>query len=135
MAMNLISLIIPKSETATLDGSDTVRQAIEKMSHHHYTSIPVLGSEGHYLYSISTGDILFYLSEHDMTLKEMENVPLEVIPVFRPVMALSVTATENDIKRALLNQNFIPMVDERGIFIGIVTRRRLAQTLSESIPE
>ena len=43
--------------------------------------------------------------------------------------------TENDIKRALLNQNFIPMVDERGIFIGIVTRRRLAQTLSELIPE
>ena len=129
--MNLLSCLIPKAQVATLEGGETVRAAVQKMSYHHFTAIPVIGSEGHYLYSISTGDILFYLQENDMTLKQMEDVPLEVIPIHRPLMALSVDASEGEIESALMNQNFIPMVDERGIFIGIVTRKRLVEALAK----
>ena len=127
--MNVLSVLIPKAEVATLDGGDTVRAAVMKMSHHHYATIPVLGSQGHYLYSISTGDILFYLQENDMTLKEMEDVPLSSIPIYRPVMALPATSSKDEVTDTLLNQNFTPIVDERGIFIGIVTRRKLVQAL------
>ena len=127
--MNLLSLLIPKSNVATLDGSDTLRAAVGKMAHHRYSTIPVLGSEGHYLYSISTGDILFYLQEHDPTLHEMEEVPLSVVPIYRPLMALPVTADERIVTEALLSQTFVPMVDERGIFVGIITRRSLTEYL------
>lgn len=121
--------MIPKAEVSTLDGGDTLRMAVEKMSHHHYANIPVLGSEGHYLYSISTGDILFYLKSNDMTLREMENVPLSAVPIYRPMMALPATASRQDVSDALLNQNYVPIVDERGIFIGIITRKRAVRAI------
>ena len=128
--MNLLTALIPKAEVAVLDGGDSLRAAIQKMAHHHYANIPVLSGQGHYLYSIATGDILFYLVENDMTLKEMEQVPLEVVPIHRPLMALSVNASEEEVENAVLNQNYVPFVDERGIFIGIITRRGLFQALS-----
>ncbi len=127
--MNLLSLLIPKSSVASLDGDDTLRAAVAKMAHHRYSTIPVLGSEGHYLYSISTGDILFYLQAHDPTLHEMEEVPLSVVPIHRPFTALPVTAEEDVVVEALLSQTFVPMVDERGIFVGIITRKSLTEYL------
>lgn len=127
--MNVLKSLIPKAEVSTLQGGDTLRAAIEKMSHYHFTTIPVVSEQGHYLYSISTGDILFYLKEHDMTLKEMESVPLEVVPIYRPILALPVTAESQEIVHALLNQNYVPLVDERGIFIGIITRKKLFDTV------
>ena len=128
--MNVLTALTPKSEVAVLEGGDTLRAAVQKMSHHHFLMIPVLGSEGHYLYSISTGDILFYLTENDMTLKEMETVPLERVPIYRPIMPLKVTASAKEVQRALMAQNYVPMVDERGIFIGIITRKKLVAALS-----
>ncbi|MBO5529202.1 MAG: CBS domain-containing protein [Bacilli bacterium] len=127
---NLLKYLIPKAEVDHLDGGDTLRMAIEKMSHHHYTMIPVLGQQGHYLYSISTGDILFYLTQNDLTLRQMESVPLETVPIHRPIMALPATCSEKEVGRALLSQNYVPLVDERGIFIGIITRKRLVSALS-----
>ena len=123
--MNLLSCLIPKAQVSHLDGGDSLRKAIHKMSAHHFANIPVLGGQGHYLYSISTGDILFYLQENDLTLHEMEAVPIEQVPIYRPMMALPITAREEEVEMALSNQNYVPFVDERGIFIGIITRKKL----------
>ena len=117
--MNLLSFLIPKSEVHTLNGGDTLRMAVHKMSHHHYQLI-------------STGDILFYLQENDMTLKEMEHVAIESVPVYRPLMALPVSASDEDIGKVLTNQNYVPLVDERGIFIGIITRKRYVEALGKA---
>ena len=127
--MNILSLLIPKSAVASLEGDDTLRAAAAKMAHHRYATIPVLSKQGHYLYCISTGDILFYLQEKDLTLREMEEVPLSTVPIYRPLTALPVTASSQTVIDALLNQSFVPMVDERGIFVGIVTRKALAEAL------
>ncbi|MBQ7243958.1 MAG: CBS domain-containing protein [Bacilli bacterium] len=128
--MNILTVLTPKSEVSVLDGGDTLRAAIEKMSHYHFATIPVLSGQGHYLYSISTSDILFYLKENDMTLREMESVPLEVVPIYRPILPLPVTSTEEEVSNALMNQNYVPLVDDKGIFIGIITRKRLVLALS-----
>ena len=64
-----------------------------------------------------------------MTLREMEGVPLSVVPIYRPLTALPLTAEEEAVTSALLNQTFVPMVDERGIFVGIITRKSLTECL------
>lgn len=129
--MNILSAITPKSEVAVLDGNDTLRMAIEKMSQYRYSLLPVIGSQGHYLYSIGTSDILFYLASRDLTIRDMESIPLGSVPIYRPLMALPVTAGEEEVIQALYNQNFVPFVDERGIFIGIVTRRKFFEALTK----
>ena len=104
---NCLSALIPKAEVAVIDGGDSLRQAVEKLNHYHYAEVPVLGSEGHYLYSISSSDILAFLQNRELTLREMEAVHL----------------SEETVVKALLGQNYVPMVDEHGIFIGIITRK------------
>ena len=120
---NCLSALIPKAEVAVIDGGDSLRQAVEKLNHYHYAEVPVLGSEGHYLYSISSSDILAFLQNRELTLREMEAVHLSEVPIYRPIVPLPINADEETVVKALLGQNYVPMVDEHGIFIGIITRK------------
>ena len=121
--MNYIAGLIPKADVAYLDGTDTIRQAVEKMTFTHYQAMPVLGSQGHYLYSVSANDILCYLHDRTLSLHDMELIPLSDVPIYRPIMALSIAATPKEVEDALMSQNYVSMVDDKGIFIGIITRR------------
>ncbi len=124
--MNVLTLLVPKKDVDTITSGDTLRQAVSKLNFHHYADIPVLSEQGHYLYSISAGDMLFYITEKELTLRESESVSIDVVPVHRPARALPVTATVKEIGQVLLEQNYVPLVDERGIFMGIITRKRFA---------
>ena len=129
--MNLLSILLPKAEVAYLEGAVSVRQAVEKMCHYHYTAVPVLDSQGHYLYTISSGDLLCYLQEHELALRDMETGPLENVPIFRPIKAMSILASTQEVGEALRGQNFVPIVDDKGVFIGIITRYRYIAVVSD----
>ncbi len=133
--MNVLTLLIPKHDVDVITSGDTLRQAISKMNYHHFQNIPIISEQGHYLYSISSGDLLFYLTEHNLTLKEAEEVSLEVVPVFRQVIPLPITASMEEIRDLLLDQNYVPMVDDKGIFIGIITRKSFASKAMTLIKE
>jgi CBS domain-containing protein len=50
-------------------------------------------------------------------------------------LPVSVSTDMNDLLQKALDQNFVPVVDDRGTFIGIVTRRSiLAQYISAPCP-
>ena len=44
--MNLLFFLTPKAEVAYLYDDFTLRQAIEKMEYHRYSSIPILNRKG-----------------------------------------------------------------------------------------
>ena len=44
---------------------DTLRQVVEKMEFHGYSAIPLLDKEGKYIGTITEGDLLWYLKDHD----------------------------------------------------------------------
>ena len=47
--MNLFYFLTPKAEVAYLYDDFTLRQALEKMEYHRYSSIPILNRAGEYL--------------------------------------------------------------------------------------
>ncbi len=47
------------------------------------------------------------------------------LPVRRDILPVHVNADLNDLVECAKTQNFVPVVDDRGIFIGIVTRKDL----------
>ena len=57
--MNLLFFLTPKAEVAYLYDDFTLRQAIEKMEYHRYSSIPILNRKGEYVGTITEGDILW----------------------------------------------------------------------------
>ncbi|MCR5617443.1 MAG: CBS domain-containing protein [Clostridiales bacterium] len=128
--MNVAFFMQPKSSVAFLYNDFTVRQALEKMHYHGYTAIPVLDREGHYLGTVSEGDFLWFIVKgegneaHTMAIENLEDFGLEEInidPSKNP--SVLITASIDELLMRAMNLNFIPVVDDRNLFIGIVTRK------------
>ena len=136
--MNIAFLLQPKNDTAFLYDDFTLRQGLEKMKHHGYTAIPVIDREGKYVTTISEGDFLWFI------LRGQEDGDLEEVPVqtledtlIREVMHVDknppvpITASTDELVERGLEQNFIPVVDDWGAFIGIITRRNLLERFAK----
>ena len=130
--MNIAYFLLPKSRIAYLYDDFTFRQGLEKMRNRGYTAIPVLNKDGRYLGSVTEGDFLRHMMQAGTTeLKEHEKY--RVGAIFRPDFcpALDIQASETDVIDAVLQQNFVPIVDDRGCLCGIVTRRSVILYLAE----
>lgn len=124
--MNILFFLTPKSEVAYIFENETLRQTVEKMEHRRFSCIPILTEEGRYTGTISEGDLLWGLKRLDtINTKEMENVSIMAIPrraTYKPVHA---NADMEDLLDCAINQNFVPVVDDQGFFIGIITRKEI----------
>lgn len=59
--MNIAGLLLPKSMVAYLYDDFTLRQGLEKMKYHGYSSIPVISrADNRYVGTVSEGDFLWY---------------------------------------------------------------------------
>lgn len=121
--MNIAFFLTPKNEVVCENQEATMRQVMEKMEHHGYTAIPLIDREGKYVGTLTEGDLLWKLKNTpDLNFKNTELVKVKEIP--RRIIHKSVKIT-SDIKSLIslaINQNFVPVVDDEGIFIGIIKR-------------
>ena len=78
--MNILFFLTPKEDVAHVEETDTMRQVLEKMEHHGYTAIPLLGVEGKYIGTITEGDLLWFLKDRNFPdLKLLEDMPITSI--------------------------------------------------------
>ena len=129
--MNVITFLTPKAQVAWLYDDFTVRQGVEKLRNLGYTALPVLDREGYYVGSVSEGDFLrSLLDSGDNGLRKQEKRPLTSIirPEFHP--AVSIRVTMEELLEQAMAQSFIPVVDDRGVFIGIITRQTIMRKLA-----
>ena len=121
--MNVIFFLIPKSQVTYLTEGSSFRQGLEKLRRHGYTAVPVVSREGKYLGSISEGDFLWnIMSMGSLDLNELEEARIDDIISDRAPPVRVTTSVEELLDR-ILDQNFVPVVDDRDVFVGIVTRR------------
>lgn len=124
--MNILFFIKPKIEIAYIEDSDTLRQAMEKMEKHQYTSVPILSRSGAYIGSITEGDILWYCKNSlDFGIKAAEQIPVTDIPRRADYQPVKASSNMEDIISRAMNQNFVPVTDDTGHFIGMITRKDL----------
>ncbi len=121
--MNILFYLLPKKEVAYILDHFTIRQALEKMEYHHYSTIPVLNENGEYLYSISEGDFLWYIKNHKLNFNNLEKVSVSEIKPAREIKPIRIDAKMTQLLSLIVNQNYVPVIDDRNTFIGIVTRR------------
>ena len=129
--MNIPKILTPKAMTAYISADDTVRQGLEVMRHHGYTAIPVLGEHGEYIGCITEGDFLWYiLSSGSCSMKNLERSHISDLVRQDFCPPLGIAAEDDEVIDAVLRQNFVPIVDDRGCFCGIVTRRSVIGALA-----
>ncbi len=130
--MNILFFLTPKEDVAYIQETDTLRQAMEKMEHRGYTAIPLLTEDGKYVGTVTEGDILWQLKRQGFpSLDTLEHSSVSEVKRRREVRAVSVSASMESLLERVLEQNYVPVIDDNQIFIGIVTRRDVIRHLQE----
>ncbi len=122
--MNIMRFIIPKSMVEYVTVDSTVRQGIEKMRYHRYVAIPVLDGEGKYVGTLRNDDVLSYLLDKgSFDQKDAERDGVVEIMSDRSARPVYHTSSVEEVIEQVKEHNFVPVVDDRGCFIGIILRR------------
>lgn len=126
--MNILFFMQPKNDIAYIYDHYSLRQAIEKMKHYGYTAIPIIDDTGKYAGTLSEGDLLWaVLDQNDFDSPALEQLLVRDIMRSRQNAPVNVNAEIEDLLLTAMNQNYIPVTDDRGLFIGIVTRKDILQ--------
>ena len=130
--MNIFKLITPKTSLVYLHDEMTIRQSLEKMRAHRYNAIPIISNtDGRYLGSVSEGDFLYNLiKEETVNVHELEHKKITKIMRENYMPAMRVDTTIDELVKLIFVQNYVPIVDDRGILMGIVTRRSVMMYLT-----
>ena len=133
--MNILFFLTPKSEVAHVYDTDTLRQVLEKMENHRYAAVPVIQKkDGCYIGTLTEGDILWYIKEHgDLSLRKAEEVSMTAVRRNFDNEPVDVDVNMEDLMNKAMNQNFVPVIDDRKRFIGIITRKDLIQYLCRKL--
>jgi CBS domain-containing protein len=119
--MNILFLLQPKSEVAVLADTAPAAEAIKAFAEFRFSAIPVTTADGEYFGTVTATDFLSFVvggeSYKDKTVGEIldrsKNPPVRI------------TAKLEDLLVLVMDQNFVPVVDDRNCFMGIVTRKRI----------
>ncbi len=132
--MNILLFLTLKKDVALLYDYFTIRQALEKMEYHRYTAIPIINKNGNYIGTLTEGDILWHIkNNHFLNICEAENDSIMSIKRHHDNQVVYASSSLSDIFSAAMNENFLPVVDDNKIFIGIITRKNIFKHLSKSL--
>ena len=131
--MNILFFLTPKSEVAFIYEDESLRQALDKMEYHKYSSVPVINRYGRYIGTITEGDMLWGLRNRgSLNLKAAEDMPIMSFKRRADYAPIRVDSDMEDLMDKAMRQNFVPVVDDQKNFIGIVTRRDIMQYICSS---
>ena len=128
--MNLPFYLLPKSEVAYLKLDDNIGQALRFLNRQGYQAVPVIDDDGHYIGTISEGDFLWNLiKDYHNDIESMRQLKVASMKMRWDYKPVSIEANIRELRDMMLNQNFVPVVDGRNVFIGIVTRKQIMTEL------
>lgn len=134
--MNILFFLKPKSELAYIYDYHTLRQVLEIMEYHKYSSVPILNRAGKYVGSITEGDLLWSLKKWNLlNLKDAEDISVMRIERRLDYQCVSAESDMEDLIERAMEQNFVPVVDDQEHFIGIITRRDIIEYCYEKMEE
>lgn len=121
--MNIAFFLHPKSEIVSVTPDATLRQTLERMEYHCYTAIPIIAEDGKYAVTVTEGDLLWHMKNHKgITFENAHRHSLRDVSFGKQIRAVQINAEMSDLLKLVRTQNFVPVVDDSGAFIGIVRR-------------
>ena len=131
---NILFFLTPKALCAFLYDDYTVRQALEKMESAGYSSLPILNKRGEYRGTLTEGDLLWAMKNLCyMDMRQAEARRIMEIERRKDNIPVRVTTSMHDLVERATNQNFVPVVDDKDAFIGIVTRRAIIKYCQQQL--
>jgi CBS-domain-containing membrane protein len=134
--MEISSFLLPKDQVAFITSSKSMLEAMEQLEQHHYTAIPIIDFEGRYVGTLSEGDLLWKLKNTpDLTFENMQKVTVSEIQKHVHNESVLINAQMEDMLTLAADQNFVPVIDIEGIFIGIIRRKDIIEYYTRNITD
>jgi len=120
---NILFFLTPKAMCAFLYDDYTMRQALEKMETAGFAALPILNRRGEYRGTLTEGDLLWAIKNMCyMDMRQAEAHRIMEISRKKDNIPVRVTTSMYDLVSRASSQNFVPVVDDKNAFIGIITR-------------
>jgi len=131
---NVLFFLTPKAMCAFVYDDYTIRQALEKMEGAGYSALPILSRRGEYRGTITEGDLLWALKNLCyMDMRQAEARRIMEIDRKKDNVPARVTTSMQELVQRASTQNFVPVVDDKDAFIGIITRGAIIKYCSDII--
>lgn len=128
--MNAIKLIIDKSKVKHLYDVNGFADGLGILKSSGYSAIPVIKRDGTYAGTVCDKDFLLqYVDSRDKRFYDKLIIKDIIKEGWNPAINI-----DNDISDVLLlsmEQNFVPVIDDKNVFMGIITRRAIIQFLTD----
>ena len=134
--MNIAFFLTPKSEIIYATTDATMRQVLEKMEYHTYSAIPLIHRSGKYVGAITEGDLLWKLKNTpNLTIEGTNKVSIKDVKRHTRSNTVSINSNVIDLITLVKTQNFVPVVDDDGTFIGIIKRSDVINYCAKALLE
>ena len=131
---NILFFLTPKAMCAFVYDDYTVRQALEKMESAGYAALPILSKHGEYRGTLTEGDLLWALKNMCyLDMRQAEARRIMEITRRKDNVPVRVTTDMRALVERANTQNFVPVVDDKDAFIGIVTRSAIIKYCSQQL--
>jgi len=129
--MNALRLMLSKDKVAYLYADCPLEEAMTLFTESGYSAVPVIENDGTYIGTVGDKDFLKCYS-HSELKERIHNLTLSDIIIKDWILPINVYTNVDDVLLLSMNQNFLPVVDDDGVFIGIITRKAIIQFLTDN---
>jgi len=131
---NILFFLTPKAMCAFVYDDFSIRQALEKMEAAGYSALPILNKYGEYRGTLTEGDLLWSLKNMCyMDMRQAEARKITEIARRKDNIPVKVTTGMHDLIQRASTQNFVPVVDDKDTFIGIITRSNIIKYCQQQL--
>ena len=131
---NILFFLTPKAMCSFVYDDFTVRQALEKMESAGYAALPILNKHGEYRGTLTEGDLLWALKNMCyMDMRQAEAHHIMTIAHRKDNVPVRVNTDMQELVERARTQNFVPVVDDKDAFIGIIPRSVIVKYCHEKL--
>ena len=123
------TFLTPADRLAVVIDTHNADHAILLLSQITFSRIPVVTAQKKFVGTISLTDLLSYQMEHG--LDEETFARTDIVHIAKkdvPTVGMDYTVTE--VLHKLVDVSFLPVLDEKGVFQGIITRKSILKAIN-----
>jgi CBS-domain-containing membrane protein len=134
--MQISSFLFPKDKVAFITTTMSMQEAMEHLERHQYSAIPIIDTEGKYIGTLSEGDLLWKLKNTPgLNFDNMNQSSVTEIKKRIRTECVSINAQMEDMLALAADQNFVPVVNDDRVFIGIIRRKDIIEYYTRNITD